>query len=121
MGETERLTVEAITELQKYKEKYDKVVEVVNKYKSDIMDEKEAASEIIAIMGLDFKVGDICRYKGYTDRFMITSIELGKYFDGVYESGKTINDGTLALVERVGHYNKLNDFLNWIKEDKDNE
>jgi hypothetical protein len=24
-------------------------------------------------------------------------------------------------VERVGHYNKLNDFLNWIKEDKDNE
>ena len=68
-----------------------------------------------------FQVGDICRYKGYTDRFMITSIELGKYFDGVYESGKTINDGTLSLVERVGHYNKLEDFLNWIREDKDNE
>jgi hypothetical protein len=121
MGETEQLTVKAITELQKYKEKYDKVVEVVNKYKADIMDEKEATSEIIAIMGLDYSVGDICRYKGYTDRFMITSIELGKYFDGVYESGKTINDGTLSLVERVGHYNKLEDFLNWIKEDKDND
>lgn len=31
------------------------------------------------------------------------------------------NDGTLSLVERVGHYNKLEDFLNWIREDKDNE
>ena len=121
MGETERLTVEAITELQKYKENYDKIVEVVNNYKAGFMGEKGVISEIIAIMGLDFSVGDICRYKGYTDRFMITSIELGKYFDGVYESGKTINDGTLSLVERVGHYNKLNDFLNWIREDKDND
>lgn len=122
MGETERLTVEAITELQKYKEKYDKVVEVMERYKCNMLDEEEATSEIVAIMGLNnFSVGDICRYKGYTDRFMITSIELGKYFDGVYESGKTINDGTLSLVERVGHYNKLEDFLNWIKEDKDND
>ena len=121
MGETERLTVEAISELQKYKEKYDKIARVVDNYTLSVIDEEETIVKIRAIMGVDFSVGDICRYKGYTDRFMITSIELGKYFDGVYESGKTINDGTLSLVERVGHYNKLEDFLNWIREDKENE
>ena len=54
MGETERLTVEAISELQKYKEKYKDVVEVMEKYKLDVLDEKQVTARIIAIMGIDF-------------------------------------------------------------------
>ena len=121
MGETERLTVEAITELQKYKEKYDSIAKVVDNYTLSVLDEEETIVKIRAIMGVDFSAGDICRYKGYTDRFMITYINPdGKTFDGVYPDGSVVNDGSLNLIERVGHY-KLEDFLNLIREDKDNE
>ena len=69
-----------------------------------------------------FHTGDLCRYKGYTDRFMITHINPdGKTFDGVYPDGSVVNDGSIELIEKIGHYCKLDEFLFWIKGDKDEE
>ena len=108
------------SELRLYKldsEKCEKIEGIINDNVSGIISQDDAIEQIKVILGLKFIVGDICTYKGYTDRFVITYIENNEFFDGLYENGKTINDGKLSLVERVDHCNKLGEFLEMIKEE----
>ena len=62
------------------------------------------------------KIGDICTYKNYAEKFIITKIDEGKFFEGIYFNGTIISDGTISLIEKVGHCDELQQLLDKMKE-----
>ncbi|SET05914.1 hypothetical protein SAMN02910413_1684 [Pseudobutyrivibrio sp. C4] len=63
----------------------------------------------------EIKVGDICTYKNYAEKFIITKIDEGKFFEGIYFNGTIISDGTISLIEKVGHCDELQQLLDKMK------
>ena len=53
---------------------------------------------------------DICRYKGQECEFCITHI-YDDCFSAIMKTGETIDDGTLKLVEKVGHIDSIDKWL----------
>ena len=64
-------------------------------------------ADVIAInKNCGIRPGDVCAYKrNPAQKFVVTKIcfEEGKgFFDGIYEDGTTISDGSLHLIEKAG-------------------
>lgn len=65
----------------------------------------------------NFNVGDICIYDGNTeDAFLITNIYDSKFFDGILYDGTPIIDGSLSLIKKIGHTDKIKQILDELKE-----
>ena len=63
----------------------------------------------------EINIGDICTYKNYAEKFIITKIDEGKFFEGIYFNGTIISDGTISLIEKVGHCDELQQLLDKMK------
>jgi hypothetical protein len=64
----------------------------------------------------EINIGDICTYKNHAEKFIITKIDEGKFFEGIYFNGTIISDGTISLIEKVGHCDELQQLLDKMKE-----